>query len=165
MKDSPILILSDKVHGIEDLMGKTLTGIGHKPWRGYNEAERVVIADGEPVRVTPEAYEAVKFSKFNSETHPRTRYEGGHYIWDMEPILFDDWANDKTSDALSGMYEIGELVEVRKRDEEQWSLKKYHGHFMLCPGQAVILAGESDSMLNIPSEFYEIRKYSTQSNN
>jgi hypothetical protein len=80
-------------------------------------------------------------------------------------LLFDDWANDKTSDALSGMYEIGELVEVRKRDEEQWSLKKYHGHFMLCPGQAVILAGESDSMLNIPSEFYEIRKYSTQSNN
>ena len=80
--------MTEKIYDIPDLMGKRITGIGHKPWRCADEAEPVLIADGEQVRVTYEAHVAVNFRWFNNEMWPRTWREG-HCIWHFESHLFD----------------------------------------------------------------------------
>ena len=85
--------MSEKIYDIPDLMGKKITGIGHKPWRDWNEADPVLIADGEIVRVTYEAYVAVNFQNCNNALWPRTWREG-HCIWHVESRLFDIFEYD-----------------------------------------------------------------------
>ena len=85
--------VSGKIYDIPDLMGKRITGVGHKPWRDWNEAEPVLIADGELVRVTYEAYVAVNFQHCNNALWPRTWREG-HCIWHVESRLFDIFEYD-----------------------------------------------------------------------
>ena len=85
--------MSEKIYDTPDLMGKRITGIGHKPWRDWSEAEPVLIADGEQVRVTRDAYLAINFRQFNNELWPR-RWESGHCIWMLESRLFDIFEYD-----------------------------------------------------------------------
>jgi len=80
--------MSEKIYDTPDLMGKRITGIGHKPWRDWSEAEPVLIADGEQVRVTRDAYLAINFKQCNNELWPR-RWEGRHCIWILESCVFD----------------------------------------------------------------------------
>ena len=80
--------MSEKIYDTPDLMGKKITGIGHKPWRDWSEAEPVLIADGEQVRVTRDAYLAINFGQHNNQLWPR-RWEEGHCIWLLESCLFD----------------------------------------------------------------------------
>ena len=85
--------MSEKIYDTPDLMGKRITGIGHKPWRDWSEAEPVLIADGEQVRVTRDAYLAINFRQFNNELWPRT-WEGRRCIWLIEGRLFDIFEYD-----------------------------------------------------------------------
>ena len=85
--------MNEKIYDTPDLMGKRITGIGHKPWRNWSEAEPVLIADGKQVRVTRDAYFAINFRQFNNELWPR-RWEGSHCIWILEGRLFSIFEYD-----------------------------------------------------------------------
>jgi hypothetical protein len=85
--------MSEKIHDTPDLMGKRITGIGHKPWRDWSEAQPVLIADNEQLRVTRDAYFAINFRQFNNELWPR-RWHDGYCIWTLEIRLFDIFEYD-----------------------------------------------------------------------
>ena len=85
--------MSEKIYDTPDLMGKRITGIGHKPWRDWTEAEPVLIADGKQVRVTRDAYFAINFRQFNNELWPRWWHDG-YCIWILESRLFDIFEYD-----------------------------------------------------------------------
>jgi hypothetical protein len=85
--------MDEKIYDTPDLMGKRITGIGHKPWRDWSEAEPVLIADGKQVRVTRDAYFAINFRQFNNELWPRWWHDG-YCIWILESRLFDIFEYD-----------------------------------------------------------------------
>ena len=85
--------MSEKIYDTPDLMGKKITGIGHKPWRDWSEAEPVLIADCKQVRVTRDAYYSINFRQFNNELWPRWWHDG-YCIWILESRLFDIFEYD-----------------------------------------------------------------------
>ena len=74
----------------EALMDKWITGVGHKPWHEWEKGEPMLIADGELVRVTHDAYKCVKFNGWNVEMWPKTWHDK-HCIWHLERRSFESW--------------------------------------------------------------------------
>lgn len=150
----------DRIYGVDELMGKTITGIGHKPWQSWETAQPALIADGEMIFVTREAYETVKHRHLGNGLADHIRI-GDHSIWEMDPVLFDDWYNDTTEKELRSKYELGELVQVR--DEQGWKTMRYVGYNMIKPGVACIYAVDPDIKdweTYWPDSFDEIKKTS-----
>jgi len=92
----------------------------------YKVGQKIRLKDWDRVSGQAKQYadETVTISEVDTDGYYWIRPEGGKIfsVWDNEILFLDE--NEPEAEET---YEIGEMVEVRDDDDENWFLRKYEG--------------------------------------